>query len=192
MTATTSTLMYDPSTAQFQADIWEIYRRLRDEQPVYRDPGGAFYVLVRFDDVWRAVNDWSAFSSVVAEAQSLLPQMIYFDPPRHTAMRALVSRAFTPKRVAEMEQLARRTARELIDGFAARGGGDVQHDFAAVLPSVVIAKMIGVADDHIPAVSRVDRVVSQDQGTGGLRRGGDQDLRAVRPASGRTTPDTSR
>ena len=151
MTATASTLVYDPSTAQFQDDIWDIYRRLRDEQPVYRDPGGAFYALSRFDDVWRAVNDWSAFSSVVAEAESLLPQMIYFDPPRHTAMRALVSRAFTPKRVAEVEELARRTARDLIDGFAARGGGDVQHEFAAVLPSVVIAKMIGVADDHIPA-----------------------------------------
>jgi len=151
MTATTSELVYDPSTAQFQDDIWDIYRRLRDEQPVYRDPRGGFYALSRFDDVWRAVNDWSAFSSVVAEAQNLLPQMIYFDPPRHTAMRALVSRAFTPKRVAEVEQLARRTARDLIDGFAARGGGDVQHEFAAVLPSVVIAKMIGVADDHIPA-----------------------------------------
>jgi cytochrome P450 len=151
MTATTSKLVYDPSTAQFQADIWDVYRRLRDEQPVYRDPGGAFYALSRFDDVWRAVNDTGAFSSVVAEAQSLLPQMIYFDPPRHTAMRALVSRAFTPKRVAEVEELARRTARDLIDGFAARGGGDVQHEFAAVLPSVVIAKMIGVADEHIPA-----------------------------------------
>jgi cytochrome P450 len=151
MTATTSTLVYDPSTAQFQDEIWDIYRRLRDEQPVYSDPGGAFHALSRFDDVWRAVNDWSAFSSVVAEAESLLPQMIYFDPPRHTAMRALVSRAFTPKRVAEVEELARRTARDLIDGFAARGGGDVQHEFAAVLPSVVIAKMIGVADDHIPA-----------------------------------------
>jgi cytochrome P450 family 130 len=151
MTATASTLVYDPSTAQFQDDIWDIYRRLRDEQPVYQDPGGGFYALSRFDDVWRAVNDWSAFSSVVAEAQSLLPQMIYFDPPRHTAMRALVSRAFTPKRVAEVEGLTRHTARDLIDGFAARGGGDVQHEFAAVLPSVVIAKMIGVADDHIPA-----------------------------------------
>ena len=42
-----------------QVTSWDIYRRLRDKQPVYRDPGGGFYALSRFDDVWRAVNDWS-------------------------------------------------------------------------------------------------------------------------------------
>jgi cytochrome P450 len=143
-------LVYNPSTLQFQLDMWDIYRRLRDEQPVYADPAGAFHALSRFEDVWRAVNDWSAFSSVVAEADSLLPQMIYLDPPRHTAMRALVSRAFTPNRVAQVEALVRKTACALIDRIADVGECELQHDYAAVLPSVVIAKMIGVADDHIP------------------------------------------
>ena len=148
MSLTASPLVYDPSTPEFQRDMYEIYRRLRDEQPVY--VGEHFYALSRFDDVWHAVNDWQEFSSVVAEANSLLPQMIYFDPPRHTAMRALVSRAFTPKRVAEVEGLVRATARGLIADIAAAGGCELQHEFAAVLPSVVIARMIGVEEEHIP------------------------------------------
>jgi len=148
MSLTASPLVYDPTTPEFQRDMYEIYRRLRDEQPVYGGAGS--YALSRFEDVWRAVNDWETFSSVVEEANSLLPQMIYFDPPRHTAMRALVSRAFTPKRVAEVEGLIRSTARALIDTVAAAGGCELQHEFASVVPSVVIAKMIGVDEEHIP------------------------------------------
>src|SRR3954469_105031 len=129
---------YDPSKAEFQEEIWGVYRRLRDEHPVYHDPERGEYVLSRFDDVWRAVNDWESFSSVVAEAENFLPQMIYIDPVRHTQLRALVSRAFTPKRVAEIEPLTRAIARELVDGIAARGRCDLQHEYAAVLPSMVI------------------------------------------------------
>lgn len=143
--------VYDPSTAQFQDQIWDVYRTLRDEHPVYFNPDKHEYVLSRFDDVWRAASDWASFSNVVVEADNFLPQMIYIDPPRHTQLRALVSRAFTPKRVAEIEPLVRRTARELLDGIAARGACEVQHEYAAVLPSVVIARMIGVPDEHIDA-----------------------------------------
>ena len=151
MATTTADFIYDPSTAQFQEDLWDVYRVLRDEHPVYRHPVTGTYALSRFDDVWRAVHDHETFSSVVAEAQSLLPQMIYFDPPRHTAMRALVSRAFTPKRVAAVEGLVRQTARELCAGIAERGECELQHDFAAILPSVVIARMIGVPEEHVPS-----------------------------------------
>jgi cytochrome P450 len=101
--------------------------------------------------VWRAVHDHETFSSVVEEAQNLLPQMIYFDPPRHTAMRSLVSRAFTPKRVAAVEGLVRHTARELCAEIAERGECELQHEFAAILPSVVIARMIGVPEEHVPS-----------------------------------------
>src|SRR5690242_7106077 len=142
---------YDPSTAQFQEHIWDVYRTLRDEHPVYYNADKHEYVLSRFDDVWRAASDWATFSNVVAEADNFLPQMIYIDPPRHTQLRALVSRAFTPKRVSEIEPLIRVTARELIDGIAERGQCEVQHEFAAVLPSVVIARMIGGPDEHIDA-----------------------------------------
>ena len=93
MTGTLSTpqFVYDPSTLEFQEHIWDVYRRLRDDHPLYVDDAKHQYVLSRFDDVWRAVNDAKSFSSVVAEADNFLPQMIYIDPPRHTKLRALVS-----------------------------------------------------------------------------------------------------
>jgi cytochrome P450 family 130 len=146
---TTADFRYDPTAAGFQEQRADVYRVLRDEFPVYHDAIGQQYALSRFEDVWRAVHDWETFSSVVAEAESLLPQMIYFDPPRHTAMRTLVSRAFTPRRVAAAEQAVRTTARVLLDDIAARGGCELQHEFAAILPSVVIARMIGVPDEHV-------------------------------------------
>ena len=145
----TTAFKYDPSTLEFQSDIWDVYRVLRDEHPVFHDLEKGQYVLSRFDDVWRAVHDLDTFSSVVAEADNLLPQMIYMDPPRHTALRALVSRAFTPRRVAEVEDSVRLAARALIDEIAERGECEFQHEFAAILPSIVIAQMIGVPDEHV-------------------------------------------
>jgi cytochrome P450 len=143
--------VYDPSTPEFQEHIWDVYRTLRDDYPLYVDEAKHQYVLSRFDDVWRAVNDWQSFSSVVEEAQNFLPQMIYIDPVRHTQLRALVSRAFTPKRVAEIEPLTRAIARELVDDIVERGRCELQHEYAAVVPSMVIGKMIGVPDEHIDA-----------------------------------------
>jgi cytochrome P450 len=86
---------------------------------------------------------------VVEEAENFLPQMIYMDPQRHTQLRALVSRAFTPKRVAEVEPIVRGVARRLLHGVGERGSIELQREYAAVLPSVVIAKMIGVPDEHV-------------------------------------------
>jgi cytochrome P450 family 130 len=149
MDTTTVPFAYDPSTAEFQLDIWNVYRTLRDEHPVFFDPAKNQYALSRFDDVWRAVNDWETFSSIVEEAESFLPQMIYMDPQRHTRLRALVSRAFTPRRIAEIEPIVRTTTSGLLAGIADRGRCDLQHDYAAVLPSVVIARMIGVPDEHV-------------------------------------------
>ena len=148
---TTADFVYDPSTAEFQERIYDVYRILREEHPVYVDDARRQYVLSRFDDVWRAVNDWETFSSVVDEASNFLPQMIYMDPVRHTQLRALVSRAFTPKRMAAVEPLVRATARELVDGIAERGSCEFQHEYASVLPSVVIARMIGVPEEHVEA-----------------------------------------
>jgi cytochrome P450 family 130 len=149
MPTSTTEFVYDPSTAEFQERIWDVYRTLRDDHPVYFDAARNQFVLSRFDDVWRATNDAETFSSVVEEAENFLPQMIYMDPPRHTQLCALVSRAFTPKRVATTEARARSLARQLVDEIAERARCELQHDYAAIVPSVVIAAMIGVPDEHI-------------------------------------------
>ena len=141
---------YDPTSPNFQGTLFDDYRIMRNEAPVYLDPGTGVYALSRFEDVWTAVHDHETFSSHVAEANGLLPQMIYFDPPEHTASRALVSRAFTPRRVAEVEPTVRRMAEQLCDEIASADHCEAQHAYAAVLPSLVIAQLIGVPESLVP------------------------------------------
>jgi len=147
-----TTFVYDPMTPGFQDRMHDDYRVMRDEVPVYHDPEGGFVALSRFDDVWNAVNDWRTFSSAgVQEADALLPQMIYMDPPRHTALRGLVSRAFTPKRVMDLEGRIRTIARELLHRFVDEGRCDLVPAFAAPLPSTIAGELIGVPEEHLEA-----------------------------------------
>ncbi|HEY2563317.1 MAG TPA: cytochrome P450 [Acidimicrobiales bacterium] len=142
------TFVYEPATTQFQREMHAVYRTLRDEYPVYVAPDGA-YVLSRFEDVWGAVHDWGSFSSAgVAEAAELRPQMIYMDPPDHTSLRALVSRAFTPKRVADLEPRVRAVADQLLARITSAGHCDLVHEFASPLPSTIMSDLIGVPDEH--------------------------------------------
>jgi cytochrome P450 family 130 len=144
---TTDTFVYDPSTAEFQRDMHEVYRKMRDHHPLYA--GRGFYAISRFSDLWDAIHDPGTFSSDgVAEAAQLMPQMIYMDPPRHTDLRALVSRAFTPRRVAELEDRVRAVTRERIDAFLPAGRCDVVHDLAAPVPSTIMSGLIGVPPEH--------------------------------------------
>jgi cytochrome P450 len=142
-------LLYDPSTPEFQTELWDIYRTMRDDHPVYYDPDGGFYALTRFADVWAAASDHKTFSSRVAEADNLLPQLIYMDPPRQSALRKLVSRAFTPRRIAAMEGEIRDCIGHLIDNIAVNGVCEFQHEYAAVIPSVVVGGMIGLDEQYL-------------------------------------------
>ena len=135
---------YDPAAPDFQARLPEIYRRLRDEAPAYRSPAG-WFALSRFEDVRAAAGDPATFASEGTDiSQGLLPFIQSMDPPRHDALRALVSRAFTSKRVAAMEPRIRAIARELLDGFAGAGRGDLLAQYARHLPSRVIGELIGI------------------------------------------------
>jgi cytochrome P450 len=141
----TDTVVYEPGTAQFQQDRSSVYRALRDEDPVHRMRDGT-YVLSRFDDVWTAVHDWETFSSDhVAESRVAAPMMIYMDPPRHSSLRAIVSQAFTPRRVADLEPSVRRIVRDTLADLPERF--DLASDVAAPIPSRMIAELIGVPEE---------------------------------------------
>lgn len=142
-------VLYDPSTPEFQNELWDVYRTMRDHHPVYEDPEHQFFALTRFADVWEAAADHETFSSRVAEANELLPQLIYIDPPRHAALRKLVSRAFTARRVAAMEEEIRTCIGRLLDDVAAKGACEFQHDYAAVIPSLVVGGMIGLDEQYL-------------------------------------------
>lgn len=144
-----SQVLYDPAEPGFETKLWDVYRTMRDDHPVYYSPDGQFYALTRFADVFAAAADHRTFSSRVAEANNLLPQLIYMDEPRHTALRALVTRVFSPRRIAGMEEEIRTYIRRLIDSIAPQDACEFQHDYASVVPSVVIGGMIGLDDRYI-------------------------------------------
>jgi cytochrome P450 len=164
--ATAAGFLYDPFTAGFQRRAHAIYRTLRDEHPLYENPERGFFALSRFDDVWNATLDLETLTTEgVEEARSLRPMLNYLDPPRHDRLRALVSRAFTWRRVEEMEPVVRRTARELIDGFADAGRCELIEAFAEPLPGRLVAEMIGVPPERRESfLSHTRRMLSTEPG----------------------------
>jgi cytochrome P450 len=140
---------YDPFESDFQEQSHQIYRTLRDAHPAYHNEERGFWAISRFADVWAATLDLDALTTEgMEEAKALKPMLNFLDPPRHDQLRALVSRAFTFRRVQEMEPKIRRIARELIEEFASRGECELLEDYAIPLPGRIIAEMIGVPSDR--------------------------------------------
>lgn len=143
--------LYDPADPTFSARSIGIYRTMRDEYPLYLAPDGRFHALSRFDDVRAAAADWETFSNVgKQESPHVKPTMNSLDPPRHSKVRALISRGFTPRRVGDLEPFVREVARELLAPIVERGSGDAIAEYAAILPSVVMGRLIGLPDEMVP------------------------------------------
>ncbi len=130
-------------------DQYAEWARLRADQPVSRDPGGPWRVA-RYDDVRHVLKTHGDFSSLVSERMSedpdSAPTMLFTDPPEHDRLRALVSRAFTPRQVAAQSQQIEARCRALMADFASDERADLVTSFAAPLPVGVIATMLGVED----------------------------------------------
>ena len=96
------TFVCDPHTPEFQTNLFEIYRTLRDDYPVYHNAERDLWMLTRYEDVLAALRDSETYSSAgVDESQQLQPMLIYMDDEPHRDLRGLVSRGFTPRRIAE-------------------------------------------------------------------------------------------
>ena len=143
-------MRYDPTDWQIQVDPYSTYRWLREEAPVYCNDELGFWALSRFDDVWDAHLDYETFSSArgptlerVAVTQ---PMMISMDPPKHTRVRQLVSKVFTPRRVAELEPTVRALTRARLAGLAPGDEIDLFEQLASSMPMDVISTMLGVPE----------------------------------------------
>jgi cytochrome P450 len=138
---------FNPYSWEFHDDPYPTYRRLRDDAPAYCNERLGFWALSRHDDVLAALHDPATYCSrhgITLEPSPPLPMLLTTDPPDHTAMRRLVSRAFTPHRVADLEPTIRALSAKYIDGFVERGDADLVGDYAAKLPMDVISRMLGV------------------------------------------------
>jgi cytochrome P450 len=165
---------YDPYAYRVHEDPYPIYRALRDQAPAYRNEALGFWALSRHADVLAAFKDVETFSSrhgvsldrdAFHENARATMSFLAMDPPRHTRMRALVSRGFTPRRVAELEPRIRAIAREHLEACAGRGGCDFIADFAGKLPMDVISELLGVpAADRATLREWADLVVHREEG----------------------------
>ena len=95
-------------------------------------------------------------------SDQMLPVMIMMDPPRHTQLRSLVNRAFTRRRIADLEQAIRGIARDLVEALADAGGGDLVEEIAKPLPAIVIADLLGVPREDRKAFRHWSEQVIQD------------------------------
>jgi cytochrome P450 len=140
----------DPFSHAFHEDPYPVYRALRDDAPCYRNETVGFYALSRYTDVLEASQQPLLYSSAEGttieklDTRALLPMMIFMDPPDHDVQRKLVSRAFTPRAISELEPFVRQTAIDCLEPLAAQGGGDFVEEFSAVLPMNVIMELLGV------------------------------------------------
>jgi cytochrome P450 len=137
--------LFDPAV---QADPYPTYQRLREQAPVYREPAYGTWVLTRFEDVYGALRDHATFSSARGIAPGIRGQggfvtMITTDPPRHTRLRALVNKAFTPRVVAELAPVMRQVVDELLAGVDG-GSVDLVETLTYPLPVIVIAQLLGI------------------------------------------------
>src|ERR1051325_2176008 len=124
-----SAVEFDPFSDEYFNDPTEVYRRLRDEAPVYFNERYGFFALSRFVDVVAAHRDWKGFSSAHGVDLNMMkrePEMIrslrsiiMMDPPEHDRLRALVSRVFTPRAVTALEPMIREVIVTAIDQFQA-------------------------------------------------------------------------
>jgi cytochrome P450 len=167
---------WDPFDKAVNLDPHPVWRRLRDEQPVYRNDKFDFVALSRHDDVDAALVDPATFSSAHGTVLELMTpepmqtgHIIFMDPPAQTTLRVLVSRAFTPRRIAALEEHIRALCAELLDAQVGSGGFDYLQDFAAQLPSLVISQLMGVDPADREEIRRtIDETFHLEEGKGML------------------------
>ncbi len=153
---------FDPFSDEYFNDPSEIYRRLRDEAPVYFSERYGFYALSRFADVLAAHRDWQALSSAHGIDLSTLskdPEMIrnfrsiiMMDPPEHDRLRALVSRVFTPRAVAALEPMVRQVIADVLEPLDGATEFDAVSDFASHFPVEIISRILGVPEGERQAI----------------------------------------
>ena len=165
MTTTESEVYYDPYDFEIDTDPYPVWKRLRDERPLYYNERYDFFALSRFDDVERGLVDWKTYISSKGTVLELIRanidmppgSIIFEDPPTHDLHRGLLSRVFTPRRVNEIEPKMREFCARSLDPLAEAGGFDFIKDLGAQMPMRTIGMLLGIPEDDQEAIrDRID------------------------------------
>ena len=174
MTTTTGRdIYYDPYDAEINANPYPTFARLRDDAPIYYNDRYDFWALSRHADVEKALVNWQVFSSsrgdileVVQSGLELPPGVVLFeDPPLHTMHRGLMSRVFTPRRMAELEDQVRAFCVSCLDPLVGADRFDIVAELGAVMPMRVIGMLLGIPEADQTAVrDRSDAFLRTESG----------------------------
>jgi cytochrome P450 len=168
-----SEIYYDPYDFEIDADPHPVWRRMRDDAPLYRNDKHDFWALSRFDDVLDGLLDWESYSSARGSVLELIksgaeipPGTILFeDPPLHDAHRALLARVFTPRRIAEIEPQMRAYCARSLDPLVGGDGFDFIADLGSQMPMRVIGMLLGIPEEDQEAIrDRIDAGLSIEDG----------------------------
>jgi cytochrome P450 len=164
---------YDPYDVAINADPYPVFARLREDAPLYYNERHDFFAVSRYDDVERGLKDRDTFISgrggileLIKSGLEIPPGTVIFeDPPTHTMHRGLLSRMFTPRRVAALEPEIRRYCAEALDPLVGSGGFDLIRDFGAVMPMRVIGRLLGIPEGDQQAIrDRSDATLRTEAG----------------------------
>jgi cytochrome P450 len=179
-----SDVYYDPYNVDINADPYPVFRRLREEAPLYYNEAHDFYALSRFADVERGYLDWKTFISgrggiieLIRAGIEMPPGILIFeDPPTHTIHRRLMSRVFSPNRVAALEPQIRAFCARSLDPLVGEKEFDFIADLGAQMPMRVIGMLLGVPEQDQEAVrDKVDANLRTEPGQP-MKVGGDHFL----------------
>jgi cytochrome P450 len=169
MAKTAPAAYYDPYDFEIDADPYPVWKRLRDDAPLYFNEKYEFYALSRYEDVEKGLNDWQSYSSAqgsvleIIKAKVEMPpgMFIFEDPPDHDLHRGLLSRVFTPRRLAAIEPQVRAYAARTLDPLVGQGGFDFIADLGTEIPMRTIGMLLGIPEE--------DQQALRDQLDEGLR-----------------------
>ncbi|OBB55927.1 cytochrome [Mycobacterium sp. 852013-51886_SCH5428379] len=157
MTASaTEELYYDPWHSELNADPYPMFKRIRDEAPLYYNEAHDFYAVSRFDDVNRTLVDNKTFSSargiileIIKSGMEIPPGVLIFeDPPIHDIHRNLLARAFTPRKINALEPMIRDFTQRCLDPLVGGDRFDFVTDLGAIMPMRVVGMLFGIPEDH--------------------------------------------
>jgi cytochrome P450 len=164
-----SNVYYDPYDFEIDADPYPIWRRLRDEAPLYYNEKLDFWALSRYDDVADGLADWQTYRSgrgsvlELIKANMEIPSgaILFEDPPEHDIHRGLLSRVFTPKKMNAVEPKVREFTQRCLDPLVGAGSFDLIAELGAQMPMRTIGYLLGVPEEDQQAI--------RDRLDGGLR-----------------------
>jgi len=166
-------LYYDPYDFEIDSDPYPIWKRLREEAPLYHNEKYDFFALSRFDDVETALKDWKTYSSAKGTLIELIKadidmppgSIIFEDPPAHTRHRSILSRVFTPKKMLEIEAKVRAFCAETLDPLVGAGGFDFIADLGAYMPMRTIGMLLGIPEeDQVAIREKIDEGLKLEDG----------------------------